>query len=295
LAEARRAYLREDRPLTNIKLVYLIKEIKLCDLLTSTGKQSLSYFNLRRQNKRKIGDLSNQDLNSLHRFFDHRLFGQLSKAIHLRNVPPNDDSATMIPDSRGLKDIRKTESKKIRELINVKDPICVFKLGSIMTPQECISWGASLNKINSVRHKSTILRVAHGDIYTKEKLFRYGLSDSANCPRCDEIEDLSHKFLNCDYVKLIWRATFNATDKLSRIDPGPNVDIENKVLGAGVFSHPLNLTIHAEVLTRILALKETVNYMLRPQVLVKQAITQVMICEKNKEHVRACRDLLTSI
>ena len=53
--------------------------------------------------------------------------------------------------------------------------------------------------------KSTLLRVAHGDIYTKDKLHRFGLIDSNKCPRCDSQVTLEHKFITCEYAARIWQ------------------------------------------------------------------------------------------
>ena len=56
-----------------------------------------------------------------------------------------------------------------------------------MTPSEALSWGRALKKVVSTKHKATILRVAHHDVYTKERVTRYGLG---NDQTCSEIEDL---------------------------------------------------------------------------------------------------------
>ena len=74
-----------------------------------------------------------------------------------------------------LIDLRKLTSKEIRQEITQLDPICIFKLGAINTPSVSLNWGYALSKVTSVRHKSCLLRVAHGEVYTKEKLHKYNL------------------------------------------------------------------------------------------------------------------------
>ena len=53
--------------------------------------------------------------------------------------------------------------------------ICIYKLGMILTPGEVKHWTRSIKKLASSRHKNIILRIAHGDIYSNERLCRFGL------------------------------------------------------------------------------------------------------------------------
>ena len=148
----------------------------------------------------------------------------------------------------------KLTSKEIRQELATIDPICVFKFGAICNPALSINWGINLAKISSVRHKSCLLRIAHGEVYTKEKLHRFGLSDSPNCPRCGLLEDLEHKLITCHYVKLIWREV---------------------ILGMIKGTELLLLSVLAEILQQILYLKENSQYLVRPKEIVKRAIELV--------------------
>ena len=133
-----------------------------------------------------------------------------------------------------------------------------------------------MSKITSVRHKNILLRIAHGEIYYREKLYRYGLVESPNCPRCNEVETLRHKVVECEYVKRIWRESFIQTDRLIRSNPQHDPDfIENKIIAAFVGSNSLIATIHAEILLRIIGLKDDQLYLLRPSSLVRLAITKI--------------------
>ena len=153
-----------------------------------------------------------------------------------------------------------------------------------MTKRECRSWGLKLSKLTCTKHKNIILRVAHGDIYTKAKLTRFGLSNDPTCPRCHEVETLSHKFVTCPYVKKIWEATFLLTRKLTTSDPlseAPCVAI----LGSYLSSSPTVLTINAEIIQRIHLLKEDLNYLIHPKHFVRQALIFLLKREK-KLHIK---------
>ena len=46
-----------------------------------------------------------------------------------------------------------------------------------------------LKRLKCTRQNNTYLIIYHGDVYTKEKLHRFGLIDTNNCPRCDVAEN----------------------------------------------------------------------------------------------------------
>lgn len=88
------------------------------------------------------------------------------------NVPTAD--RCLLPYRKGRKfvDMMNLTSKEIRQGIAQLDPICIFKFGAIITPSVSLNWGFALSKVTSVRHKNCLLRIAHGEVYTKEKLHR---------------------------------------------------------------------------------------------------------------------------
>ena len=130
-----------------------------------------------------------------------------------------------------------------------------------------------------------MLRVAHREYYTKEKLHRYNLIDSPNCPRCDQLEDYDHKIINCPYVQRIWEETFKLTDKLN---DGNGIDLRSKIMGTNKGSTSSILTCHAEILSKILSLQDDANYLIRPKVLVRKAI-EVLKKKEKRELIK--RDL----
>ena len=175
-------------------------------------------------------------------------------------------------------DIRKLSSKALRGYVKKYTPICNPKVGITLSSTECISWGNELRKLTSVRHKNTVLRIFHGDVYTKEKLFRFGLVDSNACPRCGEIEDLEHKLIRCNYVKRIWDLALRSTSKLKVINY-PNQDRTKQVLDIGSTSQ-IVLTIHSEIMLRILSLKDSADYLIHPKSFVRLALQYVLKNER---------------
>ena len=151
-----------------------------------------------------------------------------------------------------------------------------------------------MRKVTSVKHRNSLLKIAHGDVYTKSKLARFGLIDSPNCPRCGEIEDLQHKVITCEYVKRIWEKTISVTDTLKiNTRSGLADPIENRILGASDDTNSLILSIHAEILMRILGLKDDANYTLRPNFVVRHAISLIKNSERNSKIKEDCETLLS--
>ena len=187
--------------------------------------------------------------------------------------------------------LSKLSSKDIRQHRSSRQPICSYKLGAVAGASVALTWGANLSKVTSVKHKNALLRVAHGDVYTNLKLFKFRLKDTPRCARCGNIETLNHKVLTCTYVAQIWRHTFSLTDSI-RVATLPNDQLQNKVLGIVTGTNPLLLTIHAEVLSRILHLKNEENYTLHPKTIVKNALSFLNRREKSEDYKRAINDLL---
>jgi hypothetical protein len=74
-----------------------------------------------------------------------------------------------------------------------------------MEPIETLSWGLKIRKLSSVRHRNLLLRLAHGDLYTNERLNRFGLRGDPDCEKCGQIDTLKHRILECTYSLEIWR------------------------------------------------------------------------------------------
>ena len=184
------------------------------------------------------------------------------------------------------KSLNKCTSKEIRLHRCSQLPIRSYKIGLELTEKEALNWGFRMTKLTSVKHKSTILRIAHGDVYTKEKLQRFGLINENKCPRCDDIETLDHKFVSCKYIKRIWQET----ERLLREGANPNPI--KLAMGASLQQSLTNLTLKAEILTKILAMKDDQSYLIHPKHFVKMAVKSVAIKETRKEIRNDLRALL---
>jgi len=48
-------------------------------------------------------------------------------------------------------------------------------------------------------------RMIHNDFYTYERMFKFKMTNTAQCPRCDEIETTKHLLWECAESKKIWK------------------------------------------------------------------------------------------
>ena len=218
-----------------------------------------------------------------------KLFDEARRVINIPNVITHNNSELKILKGKRLTDLRKLSSKDIRGCIKSYDPICVYKTGLVLTPSENLNWTSALRKVKSVRHKSILLRVSHGDIYSKERLTRFGLTDSPLCPRCGTIETTLHKLIECSYVARIWDTALQLTNKLKAINQPNNADLIQAIMGATRDTDPLILSIHAEIFLRLLRLRDDANFLIRPKVMVRLAIEPILRSEKagNKRRLEA--------
>lgn len=289
LGKERRNLIGNEKAIRDPRYQGMINSINLKEIVSRLGKNSLVYFNLIRSGRTKVSQISRNDLRILAPFIDRNYINEIRRCHPLPNLN-HVDNLNLFWTKSGFKDIRSLDSKEIRISIKQYDPICLHRLGTILTPSECLTWGMSLKKVKCVKHKSILLRTAHGDIYTKEKLYRFGLIDSPLCPRCGQVETLEHKIFECPYSSRIWQYAFNITNQLRPITSN-NESIEQMVLGATLSTHPLVLSVHAEIINRILYLKED-NFLLRPKIIVEQSIKYILAREKNLNDRNALMDLL---
>ena len=278
---------------TNTLFLKSIKSVRLSRILNRNGHNSIAWFNIRRQGKTRIGNLSINELRSLEFFFPRNIITHARAAINLPNninVDVNLDGCQLV-NGKFVK-LGKLSSKAIRTSRSNNVPITSFKIGTSISTRDSLNWSLVLRKLTSVKHKDNLLRLAHGELYSKERLHRYRLVDSPDCPRCDQIESLTHKYFECPYVKEIWKKTFLITDK-SRQHFDPNESIKNKALGQVTNPNRTLLTIHAEIISRIRRLKETeANLLTLPKLFVKNSIEWVLRREINEQHKENIAELM---
>ena len=239
-------------------------------LVNEHGKNSVPFYMLWRNGKRLVRDLSRENLATIVRYIKPERIDIITLA---RNANlPNENLHNFIFRNKGFVSIEKCTSKEIRESRNSNVPITEFKIGAILSVGESLSLFHQISKLTSTRHKNILLRVMHGEIYTKEKLHRFGLIDSPLCPRCNQVENLRHKFLDCEYVAKIWREAsirFNRTQSLESAN-------DLMTVPANPSNDLAELMTHAEILLRIIALQDNQNYLLHPKGLIVTCLKDLL-------------------
>ena len=131
-----------------------------------------------------------------------------------------------------------------------------------VTEQKCLSTlGISLAKLTNSKLKSILLRCLHGDVYSRDRMFRFGMVEDDLCPRCNLKETVSHMLFECNYSKRIWAETSKLT--------GIKYRTINEILGIDLKHDKVTLTIHAELLRRLMSIE-------RPQMEPKSVLKMVV-------------------
>ena len=262
----------------NVGIMVAVREMGLKEIVTPRGQISINFYMIWRRGSRKVKDLREGDLDSLRNHINIKHAPKIKKAIRLNVNFPLDQLNKSYMINRQLRPLASLTSKEIRVSRSSADRIKEFKIGLRLSEQESASWCLRISKLSSVRHRNTVLRVAHGDVYTQERLRRFGLSNTDRCPRCDEVETLEHRFVSCEYAKRIWREAKKYTRQLI-VTTGASVDPVKEAMSA-LIDHNLEvLTLHAELLSRLISLNPEQQYTIHPKHLVRQAIKSITIRE----------------
>ena len=118
--------LGEGRLEGNRSFLGALKNSTLKSVVTREGRGSLIYFNLRAQNKLRLNDLNGQEIDSLRRFMDNRLYEALDRTRALRadpQVAPNEDLIFYRGKPYALS---KLTSRELRTYRKSEDPICIY-------------------------------------------------------------------------------------------------------------------------------------------------------------------------
>ena len=195
------------------------------------------------------------------------------------NVPSDSLlQSSLLPVKIGhLGDLRKLSIKAIRESrLNASDQtICIYKIGLILTPGEVLNWTSKIKKLTSVRHRSTLLRIAHGEVYSNSRLFKFGLVQSAACNNCNSVQEtIAHKILDCPTAKIAWDKLNEAKLVIGLKQVSISID---QVMGATEeVTGKLSLALNAELMQQIISQGGKVY---DPKLIVKRAIRTIIINE----------------
>jgi len=128
-----------------------------------------------------------------------------------------------------------------------------------------------------VAHKSILLRVLHGDIYTNEKLFRFGMRDSPRCSRCDLDDTLEHRLNVCPRVLSLTEKLTTMTSKIGNRADRLNADQKEKLLACFKDVDIATLTVHAEIIKLIVGKSELIN----PEATLQRTVQALIQKESN--------------
>ena len=143
--------------------------------------------------------------------------------------------------------------------------------------------GGLINRLTNTKLKTILLRAMHGDVYCGTRLKKFGMSDNDECQRCSLPETIEHQLHSCQNTKNLW----NLTSKVTSI-PINNL---NSILGYEETHDKTTLTLHAEILSRLLSIERPTQ---NPKTLLKSVIKKLMIVEKGitKHQITQMLDLI---
>ena len=259
-------------------------------LITPTGRLSLAYFRIHQRTQgAKIGQLTIGELQSVERFIRYPGLGRLCRSMLV--LPLNHQVGPRTISSREIYPVRQMKILKISTLsskfirtegLREEQFICLYKLGSALTPGEVLSWTGRLKKLTSTRHKNIILRVMHGDVFSNSRLLKFGLSQTSNCPNCPSpVESILHKISECPSAGAAWQELERVKGLLG-LGNLTDLSIEN-LIGAKDKVSKIELTIQAELIHRL----TSTNIKYCPKELVKRVIKYIGYSERLSPELKA--------
>ena len=122
------------------------------------------------------------------------------------------------------------------------------------------------------------MRIAHSDVYTNERLHRFGLINNPKCVSCDEpSENLNHRLIDCWSARETWQLLERAISQMG-LDPLENITLEG-IMGINYDPHDfkLALTLRAELISRLMSRGDKTYH---PRALVRTCLKTILIVEK---------------
>ena len=159
-------------------------------------------------------------------------------------------------------------TKIIRKLNNPCD-ILEPKMLELKSKDGLMRLGNLINGMSNIKLRSIILRGIHGDIYCGTRLKKFKMTETDKCPRCKQSESIKHLLLECDYTRKIWDICFKLTSVRCN-----NLD---SVLGLNDYHDKTTLTLHAEVIRRLLSIERPT---ICPLKLVESVVNRLSIVER---------------
>ena len=250
--------------LRDLNFRWMLSNHKVNELLTAAGKQSIPYLSIHRRLPRaRIRNITQVEFTSIERYLKYPLIAPMVRTllalpINLTNIPGNIATEEIFPlkDQRLVK-VSALSSKQLRlNRVQEEDQlICIYKLGPILTPGEVMSWTSRTKKLTSTRHKNILLRAMHGDIFSNERLTRFGLRQDSRCSNCPELyENRIHKLKDCPSANAAWLELEKAKLELG-LRNLTDLSIEN-LIGAKDELSKIELALQAELIHKLTSRKE---------------------------------------
>ena len=106
------------------------------------------------------------------------------------------------------------------------------------------------------------------------KMKKFGMVEQDTCERCGNPETIEHQLMTCSYVKEIW----SLTSKLTSI---PTLDL-NSVMGYHDYHDITTITIHSEIIRRLLAIEHPTQNIHK---FIKSVITRLGVVERGTKNM----------
>ncbi len=101
-------------------------------------------------------------------------------------------------------------------LVKVENMIPKYKSCFNIDPHDGINPFISARLSNyATSQKIFKYRLLHGDIFTRERMFKFKMVDSDQCVLCNETETLKHAIWLCPRARLVWRTLNNMIESLN--------------------------------------------------------------------------------
>jgi hypothetical protein len=166
-------------------------------------------------------------------------------------------------------------SRKIRNILYDKNNFTTPKI-ILLSNEDAGRFFQNISRLRNVANKTKMLRLLHNDVYTAERLTRFGMSDSDRCRRCFAKETLNHLLLECPYSMEVFEQLVQRP-----------FDIESAV---GVSLSLNALEIRSEILASLVFRMQ----IMPPIVLVKTSLEKYASGLVNKPSVRQLAERLLS-
>ena len=256
---------------------------KLKELLTAAGKQSIPYLSIHRRAPRpSISELTLRELGSIERYLIYPNLAGIMRELISAPLPGLIHGNMEISEIYASKDKRlvkvsamSSKSLRLNQVVSEDQMICVYKLGPIMAPGEVLSWTTRLKKLTSTRHKNILLRAMHGDIFSNNRLARFGLRQDGKCANCPELnESIIHKIKECPVANEAWLELERAKPELGLRNLS-DLSLEN-LIGAKDKVSKFELALQAELIHKLTSRND--KYC--PKLLVKSVIKLIGYAER---------------